>query len=513
MTGHSKKPQTEKPAAAGKSSPHSNIKSAQSGAKPSAKGGKVKGNDSSSAGLVPRSIVVDWLFNVLRRKRPIDELFAESEKDKAWLDLLPRDRAFARSILMTSLRHKGELEWVIGKFLKKPPEGKSRVNEILLSGAAQLLFMDVSPHAAIDMSVRLAKSSDKSRHLAKLVNAILRQLSREAADLLAKQDGAEKNIPAFWAKRWAKNYGAETGALINKAVLQPAALDLVVKDDAEGWATKLGGTALLYNSIRLNHRGLVTELEGFEDGAWWVQDFSAHLPCAFLGNLTGKRIADLCAAPGGKTASLVSQGADVTAVDISENRLLRLRDNLKRLNLKAEIVVSDIANFEPAEKFDAVLLDAPCSATGTVRRHPDILYLKNEAVIFELQKVQKQLLEKSLMLLKPGGILIYCTCSLEPEEGEMQIEALLAEHSQVKREPISSEEVAGHKDWLTKAGDVRLLPHFSPALMSGTVESPSESDKVKADIDKDSNRDIDTAAHEAHLTGMDGFFISRLRVS
>lgn len=491
VTGHSKKTETEKPALAGNSKPSRNSKKRQ-GAKKTQGGGR----DSSAAGLAPRGLVVDWLFNVLRRKRPIDELFAESEKDKVWLDMLPRDRAFARSILMTSLRHKGELEWVIGKFLKKPPEGKSRVNEILLSGAAQLLFMDVSAHAAIDMSVRLAKSSDKSRHLAKLVNAILRQLSREAAELLAGQDGADKNIPAFWSKRWSKSYGAETGALINKAVLQPASLDLVVKEDAAGWAEKLGGTALHYNSIRLNHRGLVTELEGFKEGAWWVQDFAAHLPCALLGDLKGKTVADLCAAPGGKTASLVSQGAEVTAVDISENRLKRLVENLKRLNLKADIVTSDINNFDPGVKFDAVLLDAPCSATGTVRRHPDILYLKNEAVIFELQKVQKMLLEKALTLLKPGGVLIYCTCSLEPEEGEMQIEALLAEHSEVKRAPVTIDEVAGNKDWLTEAGDIRLLPHFTPALL--------DKNKVSENVDGD---------QVMHLTGMDGFFISRLTVS
>lgn len=454
---------------------------------------KNKGSQQTSSGVAPRLIVVEWLFDVLRRKHSLDEVFAQSETDKSWQTLLPRDRAFARSLLMTVLRHKGELEWIISKFLKKPPQAKSRVNEILLMGVAQLLYMEVSAHAAIDTSVRLAKNSDKSRHLAKLVNAILRQVSRAEPAELVPSEGAAINIPALWRTRWEKQYGPEIAAKIETAILEPAALDIIVKKDAPLWAETLDGHVFGASAIqdgfglRKEHRGLVTELEGFTEGAWWIQDFSAHLPCTLFetapgfGTLEGKKIADLCAAPGGKTAALVNKGADVTAVDISEGRLQRLKENLTRLNLEAEIVTSDVLNFEPETLFDALLLDAPCSATGTIRRHPDILYLKSESVIFELRKIQRQMLEKAVTLLKPGGLLIYCTCSLEHEEGEQQIDRFVKTNPNIERVPVRSEEISGQQDWLTESGDVRLLPYYTP---------------FSTDV----------------APGMDGFFISRLRV-
>ena len=448
-----------------------------------------------TSGLAGRLIALNWLFDICRRQKSLDELFADAEKDPHWQSLEIRDRAFARSLLMTALRHKGEVDHILAQFLKKAPQAKTRVNEILCLGITQLLYMEVSDHAAIDTSVRLAKLSDKSRHMAKLVNAILRQVTRAKPDELVSPDGALCNIPLHWRKRWAKHYGEETASKIALASLEPAALDVMVKEDTKAWAEKLDGKIFKTASsldkgygFRKDHKGSITELDGFQDGAWWVQDFSAHLPCTLFegtpgfGALVGKRVADLCAAPGGKTAALLTRGACVTAVDISENRLTRLRENLERLSLSAEIVQSDILAYSPEQKFEAILLDAPCSATGTIRRHPDILFLKNEELIFELKKLQRHLLEKAITFLKPGGILLYCTCSLEKEESEQQIDEFLASQPSVQRVPIKSEEVGGSADWLTKSGDVRLLPFFSPF----------EHDE---------------------WPGMDGFFISRLRLT
>jgi len=450
-------------------------------------------DSSKDAGLTPRCIVQDWLFDIFRRGKPLDDLLSQSENNSDWQQLNARDRAFSRSLLMTTLRHKGEIDWIIGQFLKKPPQAKTRVNEILCLGVAQLLFMEVSDHAAIDTSVRLAKRSDKSRHLAKLVNAILRQVTRAEPKELTSPDGAIINVPNMWRQRWAKQYGEPVAAKIANASLEPAALDIIVKKDVANWATKLNGRIIGDGDnspgygIRKDHRGIVTELEGFSEGDWWIQDFSAHLPCTLFenapgfGSLTDKSIADLCAAPGGKTAALLNKGAVVTAVDISEKRISRLKENLNRLNFNASLVQGDILTYEPEELFDAVLLDAPCSATGTIRRHPDILYLKSEDLIFELRKLQRQMLEKAVTFLKPGGLLLYCTCSLEQEEGDLQINHFLKNHDHIERLPIEASEVGGHDEWLTKAGDVRLLPFFSP---------------FKDD----------------EWVGMDGFFISRLRV-
>lgn len=451
------------------------------------------GDLTKDAGLIPRFIVQDWLFDIFRRGKPLDDLLSQSENNSDWQKLNSRDRAFARSLLMTVLRHKGEIDWVVGQFLKKPPQAKTRVNEILSLGVAQLLYMEVSDHAAIDTSVRLAKRSDKSRHLAKLVNAILRQVTRAEPKELTPPDSDTINVPDLWQRRWGKQYGEPIASKIAQACLEPAALDIIVKRDADSWATKLNGRVMggEDNSpgygIRKDHRGIVTELEGFSDGDWWVQDYSAHLPCTLFesapgfGSLAEKNIADLCAAPGGKTAALLNKGAVVTAVDISEKRLSRLEENLKRLDFNASLVQSDVLTYTPTELFDAVLLDAPCSATGTIRRHPDILYLKSEDIIFELRKLQRQMLEKAVSFLKPGGLLFYCTCSLEQEEGELQIDHFLKNNEQIERLPIEAKEIGGQADWLTKAGDVRLLPFFSP---------------FKDD----------------EWRGMDGFFISRLRL-
>src|SRR5208282_1763435 len=213
---------------------------------------------------------------------------------------------------------------------------------------------------------------------------------------------------------------------IAAAHLEEPALDLSVKADTEGWAVRLGGAALPWGTVRLAHKGRIEDIEGYGEGAWWVQDAAAALPVLLLGDVRGLRVADLCAAPGGKTLELAVRGAHVTAVDLSASRLRRLQENLERLNLTAEVIKADAGVWSAPEPFDAVLLDAPCSATGTIRRNPDIPYLKAESDIAALSAVQARLLERAPSLLRPGGRLVYSTCSLEAEEGEARIARLLA---------------------------------------------------------------------------------------
>ena len=236
-----------------------------------------------------------------------------------------------------------------------------------------------------------------------------------------------------------------------------------MKSDAPQWASRLHGETLPTGTVRTLLQGSVTMLPGFSDGQWWVQDAAAALPARLFGDITGKAIADLCAAPGGKTAQLAHAGAEVTAVDRSPARMARLRDNLARLSLKANDVVTDAAEWPGGEAgFDGVLVDAPCTSTGTIRRHPDVAWLRQEADIAALAALQKRLLQRAVTLLKPGGTLVYCTCSLEPEEGEQAISALLSDESALRRAPIEASEVAGLAEIITAEGDLRTLPCHLP---------------------------------------------------
>jgi 16S rRNA (cytosine967-C5)-methyltransferase len=255
-----------------------------------------------------------------------------------------------------------------------------------------------------------------------------------------------------------KSFGEETGAAIAASHRNEPPLDLTVRGDPQGWADKLGGLLLPTGSVRLRERHAITNLPGFAEGAWWVQDAAAALPVRLLAPMPGERIADLCAAPGGKTAQLAAAGASVTAVDRSGPRLRRLRANLERLGLTADIVAKDAVNWQ-AEPFDAVLLDAPCSATGTIRRHPDVAWSKTPEDRDKLAALQARLLSSAARLTRPGGRLVYCTCSLEPQEGEEQVEAFLARHGEFRREPVRPDEIGGLTEAVTPQGDLRTLPH------------------------------------------------------
>jgi 16S rRNA (cytosine967-C5)-methyltransferase len=411
-------------------------------------------------GLAARRIAADILDGVLRRRTALDELLSGKSAHPGLTGLAERDRALMRRLVATVLRRLGTLRHLVGGFLDKGfPSDAPRVETILLLGAAQILWLEVPDHAAVDLSVRLAQADRRAARYAGLVNAVLRKVTQSAAT--KPVDGSTRDTPEWLLKRWKKAYGPDTARAIATANGHEPALDLTVKQDAESWAERLRGRVLPTGTVRTLAHGAISLLPGFSEGAWWVQDAAAALPVRLLGDIQGKNIAELCAAPGGKTAQLALAGAKVTAVDRSPARLNRMRENLARLSLSVETVAADALDWQGGP-FDGVLLDAPCSATGTIRRHPDIPWLKNEADLPVLTSLQQRLIDRAVELTKPGGTFVYCVCSLEPEEGQNQIETLLARDSRVMRSPISGQEVFGHTEFITTDGDLRTLPQQLP---------------------------------------------------
>jgi 16S rRNA (cytosine967-C5)-methyltransferase len=411
-------------------------------------------------GLAARRIAADILDGVLRRRTALDELLSGKNAHPGLAGLAERDRALMRRLVATVLRRLGTLRHLVGGFLEKGfPSDAPRVETILLLGAAQILWLEVPDHAAVDLSVRLAQADRRAARYAGLVNAVLRKVTQSAAT--KSVDGSTRDTPEWLLKRWKQAYGPDTARAIATANGHEPALDLTVKQDAEYWAERLRGRVLPTGTVRTLAHGAISLLPGFSEGAWWVQDAAAALPVRLLGDVQGKRIAELCAAPGGKTAQLALAGAKVSAIDRSPARLNRMRENLVRLSLNAETVVADALDWKGGP-FDGVLLDAPCSATGTIRRHPDIPWLKNEADLPVLTSLQQRLIDRAIELTRPGGTFVYCVCSLEPEEGQNHIEMLLARDPRVMRSPISAQEVFGHAEFITTDGDLRTLPQQLP---------------------------------------------------
>ncbi|OIR09123.1 ribosomal RNA small subunit methyltransferase B [mine drainage metagenome] len=399
-----------------------------------------------------RAAAVEALSAVLRRRQALDDAL-----DLGGLD--ERDRAFARLLAATTLRRLGQIDALLRRCLEQPlPPRAAWAEDILRLGACQLLFLGVAGHAAVDTAVEMTRAAGLAGH-AKLVNAVLRRLGREGESLVAAQDAERLNTPDWLWDSWSAAYGEAGCRAIAHAHLREAPLDFTVKGDAALWCGRLEAELLPTGSLRRAPGGSVTALPGYGDGAWWVQDAAAALPARLLGDVRGQLVADLCAAPGGKTAQLAAAGAEVIALDRSARRLERLAANLARLGLTARVETLDAAAWTPPAPLDAVLLDAPCSATGTLRRHPDALWLKRPEDIVKLTRTQDRLLAAAAALLKPGGLLVYCTCSLQPEEGAARIEALLDGGAPLARRPIAAAEVGGLADLITPAGDLRCLPY------------------------------------------------------
>lgn len=421
----------------------------------------------------PRRSILDLLAAVLGRKVPFEEAFAE---DPGIASFDSRDRAFVYNLVATTLRHLGEIDTLIDHVLEKPlPRKASVVQDVLRVGIAQLCFLETPPHAAVDSSVELLHNTPFAFYKG-LVNAVLRRLSQEGVQLLQSCDAAHLNTPAWLWESWQQAYGEEICRKIALAHLRKAPLDFTFRQGSEGFAAELDATLLPTGSFRLHTHGSIDALPGYGEGIWWVQDAAAAIPAKLFGNVEGAFVLDLCAAPGGKAAQLADHGARVIAIDRSPLRLELLRENLARLHLDAHTIEADATDWKPEQPAPFVLLDAPCSATGTIRRHPDIARQKTPDDIKKLTAIQDALLQSAVGMMADDGILVYVVCSLQPEEAEKRIEALLAKGAPLARLPIEPDEVGGIGELLTPEGDLRTLP-----------------------------------SHLETLGGMDGFYAARLR--
>lgn len=361
------------------------------------------------------------------------------------------EAARAGRLAATTLRHVGAVDALLKPYTQRKPQ--IAVHNILRLGAVELLVNGEDAHGVINDLVGLSKTSQYTRKASGMINAILRKVATEGPEIWAK--APPQRLPIWIDKALRKRIGADGIRAIEVAQAQTPPIDLT--PNAAGFALD-NAEALPTGSLRLHNHPQVSALPGFSDGAFWVQDAAAALPVRLLGDVTGKAVLDVCAAPGGKTMQLAASGADVTALDISGPRMKRVAENLKRTRLKATLVTNDA--FQHDGQYDAILLDAPCTATGTMRRHPDLPFVKNGDEVEPLTKLQMQLLDHALTLLKPGGTLVYCTCSLLPVEGEFQIKAALKRHPNLKIVPADPTALGGDADWASEEGGLRIWPSF-----------------------------------------------------
>ena len=403
-----------------------------------------------SAGQPARRAAQVLLSDVLRKRRPLDAVLAAAQ------DLDPRDAGFARVIASETLRRLGQLEALIRVFVPKPPARNRAgpVPEILLAGACELLFLDVPAHAAVDGANRLAQADDKAVHFKPLINAVLRRVAREGAALIATQDAARLNTPDWLWQRWSEAYGEETARAIADAHQGVPPLDIVVKE-----AVTIPDAEHLFGAVyRLKDSARVDALPGYAQGDFWVQDAAATLPPLLLGEVRGRTVIDLCAAPGGKTAQLAAAGAKVIAVERDAARMEQLKTNLQRLNLEAEFVADDARDWRPAAPAPYVLLDAPCSATGTIRRHPELPWIKNASDVTLCAQAAGELIDAAAEMTAVDGLLVFAVCSLEREEGPEQVDAFLHRRPDFARMAVRPGELFGHAEFVDANGDLRTLP-------------------------------------------------------
>ena len=426
-----------------------------------------------------RRCALHLLQAIFVKRHNLDQVFDESKEFSA-LNL--RDRAFVKMMVTTTIRRLGQIDDLIRRSLSRPGQSINPpiLEYILRLGVAQLVFMHVPDHAAVNTSVQLVELEGHGR-MKGFANAVLRRIGSDGKEWTTKQDIARLNTPEWLLKTWIDDFGLRSAIDISMANVVEPPLDVTLKNNesAANWAETLQAKVLPTGSLRLTQHKLVQDLPGYEDGMWWVQDASAAIPARLFGNIEGQTVYDLCAAPGGKTSQLASMGANVISVDRSAKRLLRLQENMRRLRLDQNVKteVADAAVWKTRDPANFILLDAPCSATGTIRRNPDVPWMKSQADMNSLVDLQAKLLENAIGMLAPGGTLVYCTCSLQKAEGENQIEKALNAHSgQIERVPVATSEVGGLGDIVTSNGDLRIFP-----------------------------------SHLGALGGMDGFFVSRLR--
>ncbi len=446
-------------------------------------------------GLAARKAAAAMLERVVDRHQTFDTITNEKSGHGSYQALIAKDRALVRAILLTALRHRGRLEFVLlGALDRKPPQKARHLLHTLHVAAAQILYMDVPDSAAVNLAVTALRDDRRSSRFAAMANAVLRRISREKEAFLEKAHAWQLAFPKWLADLIRRDYGQEKAAAIAAMIAEEPLLDLTLRGDLsrenrDKLVKELQGTRLPTGSVRLDTSTPIEKLPGFDEGAWWVQDAASALPARLLGPVDGLHIADLCAAPGGKTAQLVTSGAQVTSVDISSARLTRLKQNLIRLNLAADVVKADIFEWQSDRKFDAILLDAPCSSTGTMRRHPDVMWVKTAEDTAELAILQRRMISRSAELLKPGGTLIYANCSLLKQEGEDIVADITKSSFELEFIPLKAGEHKDLEQFINKQGTLRTLPSDLPAKELGG-----------ADLDIRSG-------------GMDGFFAARFRKS
>ncbi len=436
---------------------------------------------SDKPGLTTRSVATRLVTRVVDDGRNLDALCDQTNGLQEFLKLDARDQSLARAIAITTLRNRNHIEAAMRAMMDRPPPKRARLLiHSLHIAIAQILFMDVPDSAAVDLGVTMIGSHERTSRFKSLANAVLRRTAREKGYLLSEKFASVDPFPKWFAKRLRQDYGKKHAQEIATTIAKRPGIDISVKSDAAGWAKRLNGELLPTGGIRLVTDTPVVQLEGYEDGEWWVQDAAASIPAQLINVEPGKRVLELCAAPGGKTAQLVNAGYDVTALDISETRLKRLSENLKRLKLDATLVQADILEWETPHLFDSVLLDAPCSSTGTIRRHPDVLWSRQGEEIAELAELQFKLVMKAFEFVKPGGTLVFSNCSIFKEEGEDLLARILKLDQGIVHNKLSPSDTFELPSLINGQGALRSLPHQF-AGKSGTLS-----------------------------TGLDGFFACRL---
>ncbi len=398
-----------------------------------------------------RAAAARLLDQVLVEGQLLSEALAQGTLDA----LPPADRARAQRLAMETFRGLERADRLIARHTRKPPPLPVR-NVLRL--AVSELAQGGEAHGVVSEAVAIVGASARHKRLSGMVNAVLRKLADEAPHVWS--DLRVPRLPGWLREPLVAAWGKGAVAAMERAHLAGAPLDLTVNGDAEDWAARLGGDVLPTGSVRLREAGQVTALPGYDAGAWWVQDAAAAMAARVLAPQPGETVLDMCAAPGGKTLQLATSGAAVTALDISARRLERVADNLARTGLSATGVVADALTHEGC--YDAVLLDAPCSATGTIRRHPDLPHARDGAGIGELIGMQAAMLDHALSLLKPGGRLVFCTCSLLPDEGECQVDEALARHTDLTVDRASLDLPGIEPGWITEEGGLRLRPDYWP---------------------------------------------------
>jgi len=454
------------------------------------------GHKSGKPGLLTRQTATTIITRVLDDGRGLDGLLDSRHGPAPYRELSPADQNLVRAIATTVFRHRGEIDFAFAKVMdRKPPKRAKHLIHTLYGAAAQILFMDIPDSAAVDLAVTALRTDERSSRFAGFGNAVLRRLSKEKETLLSHLSQTEKarlNTPGWMWKRLRRDFGKEQAAsIVTQHMLEPV-LDVTLasseKSKSGDWAQTLGGIALPTGSIRTARRDKVNTWPAYEDGKWWIQDAAAALPAHLLGDISGKDVLDLCAAPGGKTAQLASAGANVTALEKITSRFARLQENLDRLKLNAQLVEGDLLEWQPENLFDAVLLDAPCSSTGTIRRHPDVQWAKSDAIVEELAALQMKMIKRSADFLKPGGTLVFANCSLHRAEGEDLVAQLvkISDQTGLTLKKITGDDVFGLSQLITGQGTLRSLPcHL------GEIRAP------------------DDETQPEKFTGLDGFFAAK----